>query len=247
MIDSHALLEHENYLREKVFRTNQWPQYELLLEDIRKLARQTKWNASVVSYERNIMYGGTSLFAPYFDKQRFSAVDMTPSQGRIRGAYNDVADSRRICIENEGITDKPSLIIIPNLYHHVEYINEFFWQVMNNLAHGGQIYIFEPCHREIHQAPEHFHMATPYAIQTLYRNHDISIVETRETGGPFTTMAYFYHQCLEYIPENEREAFGPPVQKMIERAKTLDKKYPKNLKRKYSRCPAAFSVLGVKS
>ena len=48
------LKNHEKYLRKDLFLTDtKWPQYNLLFEDIKRLAKIFKKNKKIIFYERN--------------------------------------------------------------------------------------------------------------------------------------------------------------------------------------------------
>ena len=80
--------EHEKTLKEEIFFTkSKWPHFDLLFEDIKKLSKKLSKNKTIVSLERNRLYGGISLFAPFF-KQKFIAIDCYTEKLFKRGAYN---------------------------------------------------------------------------------------------------------------------------------------------------------------
>ena len=65
-ISKQKLEDHEKYLKKDLFFTeNKWPQFNLLFEDIKKLSRNPIKIKSCF-LERNLLYGGYSLFAPFF-------------------------------------------------------------------------------------------------------------------------------------------------------------------------------------
>ena len=72
MVKNNDLDKHEKFLREKVFYTNsKWSHFNLIFKDIKRFAQETKKNSTILSLERNSLYGGVSLFAPFFYKQSF--------------------------------------------------------------------------------------------------------------------------------------------------------------------------------
>ena len=63
---------HENFLREKVFFTkDKWPHFDLLFSDVKKFSKKFSEKKTIVSLERNRLYGGISLFGPFLDKNLF--------------------------------------------------------------------------------------------------------------------------------------------------------------------------------
>ena len=67
---------HEKILRDEIFFTkNKWPHFDILFNGIKKIAKLTKKNQKVVMLERTNLYGGISLFAPFFKEKNFTSVD----------------------------------------------------------------------------------------------------------------------------------------------------------------------------
>ncbi len=61
------VVDHAQVLSEKVFQVKtKWPQFELLLDDIRSISKKLKYSSTVVAMERTLLYGGNSLIAPFF-------------------------------------------------------------------------------------------------------------------------------------------------------------------------------------
>ena len=96
-----SLNDHENYLKKNIFFTeNKWPHFELIFKDIKKFSKSIKTNSTIVSLERNNLYGGVSLFAPYFSKSDFISVDCSMPKIRKRGNYKKV-ENRSLIIEKK--------------------------------------------------------------------------------------------------------------------------------------------------
>ena len=71
-----SLDEHEKFLKKQVFFTKtKWPHFNLIFDDLKNFSKKIKKNSTVVSLERNTLYGGISLFAPFFDKHDFISID----------------------------------------------------------------------------------------------------------------------------------------------------------------------------
>jgi hypothetical protein len=232
-----GLKEHEQCLREKVFFTKtRWPQYDLLLSDLKELNDMLPNGSYVVSYERNLLYGGFSPFAPFFDAHNFHSIDHTPED---RGAYNKVEDDRFIKSNNYYCDAIAQLIIVPNVLHHIKHQDSFFKILRSNSKY---VYIFEPLVREIHQAPHDYIRYTPDGIRG--KLDGLKVVWERETGGPFTALMYVADQAMQYMPEEEIDAqliIDNPY--TMKEAIEMDEKYNKNLVRMHTRFPTAFSIL----
>ena len=82
------LLNHEKYLRKKIFFSNtKWPQYNLLINDIKLLSKKTKKNSKILFLERTNLYGGVSLLAPFFGLNETMSVDYSTKRILRRKSY----------------------------------------------------------------------------------------------------------------------------------------------------------------
>ena len=67
-----SLIEHEKFLKKTIFFTEKkWPHFNLIFDDIKNLSKKMKKKSTIVSLERNSLYGGVSLFAPFFYEHNF--------------------------------------------------------------------------------------------------------------------------------------------------------------------------------
>jgi len=97
-----SLIEHEKFLKNTIFFTKKkWPHFNLIFDDIKKLSKKVKKNSTIVSLERNNLYGGVSLFAPFFYKHNFISVDCTSPKLKKRGAYNKITKRSNIIVKNK--------------------------------------------------------------------------------------------------------------------------------------------------
>ena len=252
--------EHLTFLRERVFQTpTKWPQFELLLDDIVTLANECRPGDTVVGLERTLLYGGISLLAPMFSDQTYISVDCSPSSADERGAYNNwmVEDDR--CIRRDydrrgdptatGLeSETADLVLVPNLVHHVRDQAGFFAEMARILKPSGQLYIFEPLVRELHQKPDDYVRYTPSGVEAMCANVGMAVDRVNDRGGPFEVISYCWTQALEYIPEDER---GPWrdwfYDQHFAELLDMDRKYPNNLERQHTSFPMTWSVLASKS
>ena len=111
----------------------------LIFKDIKRFAQETKKNSTILSLERNSLYGGVSLFAPFFYKQSFVSVYCVSPKFKKRGAYN------RVNVKTNFISMKKNyqfnykkiklpnsfadLIIVPNLMHHIDDVGVLLRQI----------------------------------------------------------------------------------------------------------------------
>lgn len=250
---------HDDLLREKVFQTEtKWPHFRLLLDDVRQLAQEMPANASVVTLERGLLYGGYSLLAPYFHRQRLLSIDCSPSSADERGSYNkrmvddarfvEVPIYRRASEENTGLEPEiADLVIVPNLVHHVADQNAMFDELARLVKPGGTAYVFEPLVRELHQEPDDFLRYTPYGMKRMLESRGFEVGRVRHEGGAFSAIAYCWTQALEYVPTDKREDMSRWFYKdHFPQLMRWDEQYSINLSRKHTSFPMAFSLLAAK-
>src|SRR5690606_28153542 len=86
---SDQIAAHRRMLEERVFQVEtKWPHFRRLIVDVAALAEGSATGDRVVCMERSLLYGGISLFAPFFHRQDFVSVDCSPGSATERGAYN---------------------------------------------------------------------------------------------------------------------------------------------------------------
>ena len=246
------LKTHENFLRENVFFTkNKWPHFDLLFSDIKNYSKKLPIKKTVVSLERNRLYGGISLFGPFF-RQKFIAVDCYSDTLYKRGAYNKhLVKNKKVIKVYKNFTfhykkiklsrNSADLVLIPNLIHHIEDLQLIFKQIKKILKNRGKIYIFEPLIRELHQEPEDFGRFTPHGLKNTLKKFGFKNFKVKYCGGPFTASAYCWDQAIQYLPKKIRKKNAKWLKKMSHLIK-LDSKYKKNLLRKNTSFPMSFSI-----
>ena len=249
------LAEHERMLAEKVFQVEtKWPHFAQLLRDVRQIADEIPEGARVISLERTLLYGGISLFAPFFHAQNFLSIDCSPESADVRGAYNRsmvddvrcivVPCDKRAPIEATGLDDDiADLVLVPNLVHHVGNQQALFEEMARITRPDGEIYVFEPLVRELHQIPDDFLRYTPFGMQQIMRQTGLEPGETNYEGGPFSVIAYCWTQALQYFPEEEREEkerwfYGEHFRELM----TWDAQHQANNVRANTSFPMSFSI-----
>ena len=95
------------------------------------------------------------------------------------------------------------MIIIPNLMHHIYDHHHLLKQCKSILKKGGDLYIFEPTLREIHQLPEDYFRFTPYGLENILKSVGFKKVKHDFSGGPFTAILYCIDQAMQYLPKNK--------------------------------------------
>lgn len=249
------LSKHEDVLRNEIFFTNkQWPHFNLLFDDIKKLS-VSKRKLKILIIERSYMYGSISLLAPFFYNHELVSVDCTPKRLISRGKYNKSLtlnsnllkvksnyhfDYRNIQIKKKNF----DLILIPNLIHHISDHETLVDKCKKLLNKKGKLYIFEPLLRELHQKPEDYLRFTPYGIKNLLQKFEFTNFKVKEEGSIFTSILYCWDQAFQYFPEKKRKKektkfFKNEFNKLLK----FEKKYKKNLIRKNTSFPVSFSIL----
>ena len=248
------ILKHENALKKDIFFTKEkWPHFNLLFNDIKKLANSKK-QLKVLIIERSFLYGKLSLLAPFFKNHDVVSVDCTPKKLLSRGSYNkhltinpDIIkfqsdfhfDYRKINLNNKNF----DLIIIPNLIHHIADHVLLFKKVKSLLKRKGKLYIFEPLLREMHQKPEDYVRFTPYGLEELLKKNKFNNFKIKNEGGVFTSIIYCWDQAFQYLPKKirikEKEKF---FKKEFQKLLKFESLYKKNLVRKNTSFPVSFSI-----
>tara|TARA_B110001450_G_scaffold239118_1_gene246688 strand:- start:3496 stop:4278 length:783 start_codon:yes stop_codon:yes gene_type:complete len=248
-----SLIEHEKFLKKTIFFTEKkWPHFNLIFDDIKNLSKKMKKKSTIVSLERNSLYGGVSLFAPFFYEHNFISIDCISAKLKKRGAYNKIRKQTQIIIKKKNYQfdyreiklkkNLADLIIIPNLMHHIEDVDILFTQIKSILKKDGKIYIFEPLVRELHQIPEDFFRITPFGFKSILKNLNFSKFKIKFNGGPFTAIGYCWDQALQYLPRNIRIKKAKWLNKEFIKLNQLDKKYKTNKVRKNTIFPMSFSI-----
>lgn len=254
MIKNLTLEKHEKFLREKVFYTNsKWPHFNLIFKDLKQFAEKLKRNSVIVSLERNSLYGGISLFAPFFFKQSFISVDCVSPKLKKRGAYNRIKTKSEVIVKQKNYqfnykkiklpNNFADLILIPNLMHHIDDVDILFKQIKKILKKNGKVYIFEPLVRELHQVPEDYFRITPFGFQKLLKKYGFSNFKINFDGGPFTAVGYCWDQAIQFLPKKLRYEKSSWLKRKFPEFISMDKKYTKNYVRKNTIFPMSFSIV----
>lgn len=246
---------HQRMLEEKVFQVaTKWPHFKRLLADVRELAHAFPDRARVVCMERSLLYGGVSLFAPFFHRQDFASIDCSPGSAEKRGAYNKgmVDDERCLAVpttmraqpEKTGLpAASADLVMVPNLVHHVPDQRGLFAEIARLLKPGARGYIFEPLVRELHQAPDDFVRYTPWGFERQIAEAGMIYERFEPEGGPFQAIGYCWTQALEYFPPDKRAEMQRWFHdKHMPELMEWDAAYRDNLVRKHTSFPMAYSI-----
>jgi len=252
-MDKHILKKHIQNLKKNVFFTDtKWPHFKLLFNDLQRLARSRKYKR-IVSLERGSLYGDISLFAPLFYNKDFISIDCSTKKIKARGSYNkkyvEDKDIIKIPITHHSNYKKinleknyADLIIIPNLMHHIYDHRYLLKKCKSILKKNGEIYVFEPTLREIHQSPDDYFRFTPYGLKALLKELNFKKINYKFSGGPFTAVLYCLDQALQYVPKNKKDKFKEIYFQNFQKYIKYDDMYKKNLVRKNTIFPMSFSI-----
>ena len=189
-----------------------------------------------------------------FKKSNFSSIDCITDKLLKRGPYNKqfLINDKLIKIKSDYQCHYTKLkvkknffdyVVIPNLMHHIADYEILFKQIGSFLKPKGYIFIYEPLVRELHQVPEDYTRFTPFGLCEILKKHGFKDEKMEFTGGPFSCMAYYLDQGMQYIPIEERINFQKNFNFEYKKLFLLDKKYKKNLVRKNTSSPMAFTIL----
>lgn len=255
---NHHQSDYIEHISQNVFFSDKkWPQFKLLLNDLALLSNSLADSSSVLSLERNTLYGNISLFAPLFDEFTFHSVDLTPAINKARGAYNKdkiddyIVSAQSSCVDLkqltiEQINSKYDLILVPNLLHHYPKPSSLFELISSSMSEHGQCYIFDSTVREWHQEPDDYYRMTPYAIAELAKEYNMKVISSSNTGGVFTSIAYYIDQAMQYIPPNDPnyyELLDWLNKYNVSYFDKLDRACSSNLVRPSSSSPTAYSCI----
>ena len=131
--------------------------------------------------------------------------------------------------------------------HHI-YDHKFLIKKCKKfLKKDGELYIFEPILREIHQKPCDYFRFTPYGMNEILKDSGFKNIKIKLSGGPFTATAYCWDQALQYLPNKEKKKYKRfLISDNIKFISSLDRKYKKNFLRKNTIFPVSFSILAKK-
>lgn len=247
------LLIHEKFLRKNIFfSNNKWPQYNLLIDDIKSLSKKLKKNSKILFLERTHLYGDVSLLAPFFESNETISLDYSTKRILKRKSYvKNLNKEKEIIVKKFNKKNIKNnyfdLIIIPNLIHHLKNSDDILIKSFQLLRKGGKVYIFEPILREIHQKPDDYIRYTPYGMRTKLSSVGYKNVKFKTTGGPFSSTIYCLDQAIQYLPRKLRTNYSNKIfPKFYKKFMNFEKKYKINKVRKHTIFPTAFSIIGKK-
>jgi len=245
---------HIKILKEKVFELNKYPSFSLLIDGLVYIINKfDKKNKHICILERTKLYG-SSLFGGLFNQSKITSFDCSPSSAGKRGSYNSHMINYEDFIKFEEIntlnqdenfnlpSNKYDAIFIPNLVHHFRDQIILFSNCHKSLKDRGELIIFEPTFREIHQAPHDYIRYTPYGIKQILKDFFFKDIECLESGDSFEALNYILN-IME--AKREDEEFTNWCNEL--RSKIDDFKIgKKDIVKSHARFPNSFLSIGMK-
>ena len=246
---------HIKVLKEKVFELNKYPSFKLLIDGLETIISNYDFvKKNVCILERTKLYD-SSLFGGLFQNATITSYDCSPSSAEERGSYNSfmVDDENFIKFNNiESLVqdelfklpeDRFDVIFIPNLIHHFRNQKLLFSECFQALKNNGELVVFEPTFREIHQAPHDYLRYTPYGIKEQYKENLFSQIICEEIGDSFEAITYILHIMQAKRQDKDFLKWCDVMKENINNFK----KDKKDIVKKHARFPTAFLCKGIKN
>lgn len=246
---------HLQCLRDAVFEVHKFPAFSLFLDHLED--NLDTWNStenSICFVERTKLYG-SSLFSGLFDKAESISIDMSPSSALTRGAYNSrkISSPSFVFKESDLFLNQDDFdlgnslynyVVIPNLIHHFKNQEELYAQVYRSLKPSGQIVVYEPTIRELHQEPHDYLRFTPYGLKEYLARAGFTNFTTRTEGNAYRALEYIL-QVMSMAREDSNHL--RKVRDIMQLIDQLESDFPDAIVKNYSSFPTSFLLCGSKS
>ena len=244
------------YLREKVFKTDEYYQFELLFRQAREIEK--KATSPIGILERAYIYNGKSIFSSVFSKNEIVPIDYRPISSKEREGFQsawlekaglnclsaassiiDTGESFVFKLQNKKIRT----LFIPNVLHHCRDFPELLKGVKSRLPALKKIYVFDSYIRENHQDPDDFCRYTPSALEVALKRIGFKEISREESGNVFDCILYFISQAEENLKKPENKELKSCINKALPflRQKRINKNY-RTLGRKYASAATSYSM-----
>jgi hypothetical protein len=252
-------LNYENFLKKNVFNINEYFQFKLLFDDIKRI-NKIKFNHAVI-LERSYMYGNRSIFMPLFDKNKkissinFKIKEVKYRQGIQNSFLNNfkgnlpksefwIKDNEKNFTSNISKIDT-DFLIIPNSLHHISNFDSLMNILKIKMPKLKQIYIFDSYLRESHQNPNDYARHTVNSLKILMKNFKFKAQTIKETGNVFDGILYLFSQSSELLKNKNLEHIKDTFEKKLKESLINERHKKKwhSLGRKYATMSTAYSVL----
>lgn len=246
---------HLNVLEKKVFELKKYPSFKLLIDGIKSILIKYDYKGkNICILERTRLYG-SSLFGGLFQNATIKSYDCSPSSAEERGSYNSfmVDDDNFIKFNNvESLVQDElfklpensfDVIFIPNLIHHFRNQKLLFSECFQALKDSGELVVFEPTFREIHQAPHDYIRYTPYGIKEIYKDNSFEQIICEEIGDSFEAINYILNIMKAKRKDDNFLKWCDLMKDNINNFK----KDKKDIVKEHARFPTAFLCKGTKN
>tara|TARA_Y100000589_G_scaffold317772_1_gene344299 strand:+ start:166 stop:957 length:792 start_codon:yes stop_codon:yes gene_type:complete len=247
-------IDHLQILRDKVFEIDKYPSFSLLLDGVEYILKTLdKENKNICLLERTKLYG-SSLFGGLFRNANVISFDCSPSSAKDRGSYNNFMINHNNFITYKNISElKQDLtfnlpaneydaIFIPNLVHHFKNQNDLFSNCYKSLKNFGELIIFEPTIREIHQSPHDYIRYTPYGMQQIFKDYHLKEIKCKEQGDSFEALNYILNVMQAKREDKDFSDWCNQIKSKIDNFKEGKKDIVKD----HARFPTSFLCQGIK-
>tara|TARA_Y100000994_G_scaffold106750_1_gene87987 strand:- start:886 stop:1677 length:792 start_codon:yes stop_codon:yes gene_type:complete len=246
---------HIKLLEDKVFELDKYPSFKLLIDGIESILMKYDIDEkNICILERTKLYG-TSLFGGLFENAKLTSYDCSPPSANNRGSYNEYMVNNENFIRFVDIQhinqsnlfglpkNKFDAIFIPNLVHHFKDQSLLFAECHSALKNNGELIVFEPTFREVHQAPHDYIRYTPYGIKQIFSDYLFTDVECKEIGDSFEALTYILNVMMAKREDKDFLNWGKELSKNIE----FFKKDKVDIVKDHARFPTAFLCSGFKN
>ena len=244
------------YLREKIFKTNEYYQFELLFRQAREIERKAPFPLGIL--ERAYIYNGKSIFSSVFSKMQVVPIDYRPVSAKQRKGFQSawIDEAGLNCtVAQSSITDNGKkfflnlknkqikTLFIPNVIHHCRDFPRLIKILAKKLPKLRYIFIFDSYIRENHQEPDDFCRYTPSALKNTLLNAGFTKTSKKEIGNVFDCILYFISQAQKNLNRVENSKLKLKIEKIIPdlRKKRKIKKY-RFLGRKHAGAATGYSI-----
>ena len=247
------------FLKEKIFKTEEYLQFNLLLKDLLKLKKYKCNHFGII--ERSYLYDGLSIFSPIYNKKKIVTIfdynfknfnkNRIGAQKNWIGNYKfNFTESKYKIIDEIGKVKLNfknidcDIILIPNVVHHCSNFDELIKQIKIKFKKIKYIYIFDSPIRESHQYPYDFERQTPSSIDKIMKKYHFNKIYYNDIGNVFDVMLYIISQGRVILDKKENKNLSNQVNKLIPLLKNnRNKKKYQNLGRKHARMYSAYSMI----
>lgn len=252
------IVEYEKFLKEKVFKTNEYNQFNLLFKDIKKLNKQNFKHGVIL--ERSYMYDNLSIFTPLFKKnKKMTSINylIKASNKRI-GIQNKFIDNLNFNLEKSELWIKDNensftsnfkildndFLIIPNALHHISDFDLLMKKICRIMPNLKKIYIYDSYLREAHQSPNDYARHTIHSLKIIMKRYNFKSQDIKETGNVFDGILYLFSQSSVLLKNKELKNIKNIFEKYLKKdlINHRDKKKWVSLGRKYATMTTAYSI-----